>query len=99
MTNKLITKKEIVQYIRNVSSFSKQSATDIVNLIFNYMINEFKSAIDNQESNLKFVIKGLGAFYTKTIKPRVRYNIQTRTKTISKPKKVIAFKRSFKLEK
>ena len=99
MTSKIVTKKDVIQYIRNVTSFTKQEATDVVNLMFNYMINEFEEALNNPEVNFKMVVKGLGAFYTKRIKPRIRYNIQSRTKTISKPKDVIAFKRSSCLER
>lgn len=90
---KTISKKNIIEHIREEFGYTKKDATNIVNEIFDYITGTLKEGLNSGE-DVKIMIKFFGTFFTTSKKGQKKFNPHTRQFMLTKTKRVVKFKRS-----
>lgn len=90
---KTISKKDIIEHIREEFGYTKKDATNVVNEIFDYITGTLKEGLNSGE-DVKIMIKFFGTFFTASRKGQKKFNPQTRQFMLTKTKRIVKFKRS-----
>ena len=93
---KTISKKDIIEHIRDEFGYTKKDTTNIVNEIFDYIIGSLKEGLNSGE-DVKIMIKFFGTFFTASRKGQKKFNPHTRQYMLTKTKRIVKFKRSSSL--